>query len=163
MKTDENLEAAFAGESKAHMSYLGYSRAAEKEGHKQVARLFRAIAEAEKIHALNHFAVMKKAGPSSNNIESAIKGETYEFTEMYPEFIKQAEKENNSRARNSFSDASAVEKIHSVLYKEALENLGKNEETVYHVCPVCGNTVAGDAPDKCEICGAAGSRFILVA
>jgi rubrerythrin len=162
MKTAENLEAAFAGESKAYMSYQFYALKAEKEGYKQVAKLFRAIAEAEKIHALSHFAVMEKAGDTAVNIGLAIEGETYEFKEMYPAFIEQAKADSYTRANISFSNASAVEKVHSVLYAEALKNLGKNEQTDYYICPVCGNTVPGGAPDKCEICGVSGGKFMLV-
>ncbi|MEE9555062.1 MAG: rubrerythrin family protein [candidate division Zixibacteria bacterium] len=162
MNTEDNLKEAFAGESQAYMSYHAYARAAEKEGHKQIARLFRAVAEAEKIHALAHFGVMGKSTTTDKNLEAAIEGETYEFTQMYPAFIDKAKSESNKRAQVSFGNASEVEKIHSVLYKEALDNLGKNEETFYYVCPICGNTHAGDVPGKCDICGVAGDRFIRI-
>lgn len=160
MKTDKNLEDAFGGESKAHMTYLAFSGIAENEGLPRVARLFRAVAEAEKIHALNHLAAMKKVGTTANNLKTAIAGETYEFTEMYPGFIEQAETDSNSKALNSFKDASAVEKIHSVLYEDALSSPGASDTIPYYVCPVCGNTVAGERPERCEVCGAAGGKFI---
>ena len=162
METADNLKEAFAGESQAYISYHAYAIAAEKEGHKQIARLFRAVAEAEKIHALAHFAVMGKSTTADNNLKAAIEGETYEFTQMYPAFIDRAKSESNKRAEKSFGNASAVEKIHSELYKEALDNLGKNEETHYYVCSICGNTHAGDAPDKCGICGVSGDKFIRI-
>lgn len=162
MKTDDNLKAAFAGESQAYMRYLGFARAAEREGNKQVARLFRALAEAEKIHALNHLAVMGEVGKTEHNLSGGIDGETYEFTQMYPSFIAQAERDGNSRAALSFRGASTVEKIHGNLLKDALNNLGREKETAYYVCSVCGNTVAGDAPDKCPVCGAAREKSRLV-
>ena len=162
MKTDDNLKTAFAGESQAFMRYQAYARAAEKNGQHQVARLFRAIAEAEKVHALNHFAVMAKPETTEKNLKAAIEGETYEFTEMYPGFVKQAQNDSNKRAQSSFKDASAVEKIHSVLYSEALSDPDANKGEFYYVCPVCGNTVIGEAPDRCEICGADGKKFMRV-
>jgi rubrerythrin len=160
--TEQNLKTAFMGESQAYMKYSAFAAKAEKEGHRQVARLFRAIAEAEKVHALNHFAVMGGSGDTSSNITSAIDGETYEFTQMYPGFIEQAEQEESSRAAASFRAASAVEKIHSNLYNKALKNLDRNKEEDYYVCSVCGNTVAGAIPDKCEVCGAAAGKFRFV-
>lgn len=162
MKTDDNLKAAFAGESQAFMRYQAFARAAEKSGQHQVARLFRAIAEAEKVHALNHFAAMGAAGATDKNLKTAIEGETYEFTEMYPEFIKQAQSDGNKKALGSFKDASAVEKVHSVLYGQAMANPQVNDGKFYYVCPVCGNTVIGKAPDKCSICGADGKKFMKI-
>jgi len=159
LSTRENLMAAFEGECKAHFRYLAFAKIAEKEGNREVARLFRAVAEAEAIHALNHFNVMSEAGDTEINLMSAIDGETYEFTQMYPAFIEQSEKETNTRATVSFRNASEVEKIHGNLYNNALENLGKNRETEYHICEICGNTVAGDAPEKCPICGARIDKF----
>jgi rubrerythrin len=159
VNTEENLQAAFQGESQAYVKYSAYAVKAEKEGHRQVARLFRAIAEAEKVHALNHFAVMGGAGNTSTNMAAAIDGETYEFTQMYPGFIEQAEQEDESRAAASFRNASVVEKIHGNLYNGALKNLGRNREEDYYVCSVCGNTVAGGIPDRCEVCGAAPDKF----
>jgi rubrerythrin len=162
VRTKGNLLTAFQGESQAYMKYSAYAARAEKEGHRQVARLFRAVAEAEKVHALNHFAVLEASGDTSANITAAIDGETHEFTQMYPGFIDQAEQEESSRAAASFRAASAVEKIHSNLYNNALRNLGRNKEEDYYVCSVCGNTVAGGIPDKCEVCGGAADRFRYV-
>lgn len=162
MSTKENLMAAFEGECKAHMKYLAYAGIAEKEGHTEVARLFRAVAEAEAIHALSHFEVMGEAGDTEKNLMSAIDGETYEFTQMYPAFIDAADKESEGRAKISFRHASDVEKVHNALYSDALEKLGRNKETEYHICEVCGNTVAGDPPEKCPVCGANIDKFKLI-
>ena len=162
MKTEENLKTAFQGESQAYMKYSSFAARAEQEGHHQVARLFRAVAEAEKVHALNHLAVMEDSGETSTNITAAIDGETYEFTQMYPAFIEQAEQEGSNRAASSFKSASAVEKIHNNLYDRALKNLGRNREEDYYVCSVCGNTVAEGIPDRCEVCGAAADKFRYV-
>jgi rubrerythrin len=162
LSTKNNLLAAFGGESKAHFKYLAYARIAEKEGHREIARLFRAVAEAEAIHALNHFEVMGEAGDTEKNLLSAIDGETYEFTQMYPGFIETADKEGENRARISFRLASNVEKIHNALYSDALEKLGRYKEMEYHICEVCGNTVAGNAPEKCPICGAGIDKFRLL-
>ncbi len=162
MNTKENLMAAFEGECKAHFKYLAFAGIAEKEGHREVARLFRAVAEAEAIHALSHFNIMGEAEDTEKNLMAAIDGETYEFTQMYPAFIEQSEKEGNTRATISFRNASEVEKVHNGLYNNAFGNLGKNKETEYHVCEICGNTVAGNAPDKCPVCGASIDKFKIV-
>lgn len=162
MTTEQNLKTAFDGKSQAYMKYSAFAAKAEKEGHRQVARLFRAIAEAEKVHAQNHFAVMGGSSDTPGNIAAAVDGETYEFTQMYPGFIDQAEREEINRAADSFKKASAVEKIHSNLFNSALRNLGRNIEEDYYVCSVCGNTVAGGIPDKCEVCGAAAGKFRFV-
>ena len=154
--------AAFEGESKAYFRYLAFAKIAEKEGHGEVARLFRAVAEAEAIHALNHFEVMGDAGDTEKNLMSAIDGETYEFTQMYPAFIESADKEGENRAKISFRHASEVEKVHNALYNDTLQKLGRNKETEYHICEICGNTVAGNPPEKCPICGAAIDKFKLL-
>jgi rubrerythrin len=161
-KTEGNLQTAFAGESQANRRYLFFADKAEKEGYPQVARLFRASAEAETVHARNHFNAMDGVGSTKENLMAASMGEHYEFTRMYPPFIAQAEEENNKRAQFSFEYANRVEQIHHRLFEEVLKavNSGqtlKNEP--YFVCPVCGNTVAGIAPEKCPICGTAGDKF----
>ncbi|NJD54651.1 MAG: rubrerythrin family protein [Candidatus Methanoperedens sp.] len=160
MTTQNNLEKAFAGESQANRKYLAFADKAEQEGYKQVAKLFRAAADAETVHAKNHLRVMGGVGKTKDNLKSAISGETAEFKRMYPEFIEQAKNENASDAAIlSFDVANQVEKIHAGLYQKALDNLGKNRETEYHVCQICGNTVEGEAPDKCPICNAPKSMF----
>jgi rubrerythrin len=162
LDTEKNLMTAFEGECKAHFKYLAFARQAEEEGKTDIARLFRAVAEAEAIHATNHLKVMGEIGDTEKNLLAAIDGETYEFTQMYPAFIEQAEKETNTRAAISFTHASEVEKIHNNLYNKALENISRNRETEYHICEICGNTVAGNAPEKCRVCGAGIDKFKLL-
>jgi rubrerythrin len=160
--TQENLQTAFAGESEASRRYLFFAERAEKEGHPQIAKLFRAAAEAETIHASNHLEVMGGIGSTKDNLGVAISGENYEYIEMYPSFIEQAESENNRRARITFGYANEVEKIHHGLYQKALEALEAGQQLKdepFFVCQVCGNTVAGEAPDKCPVCGAPHSKF----
>jgi rubrerythrin len=160
MTTQENLREAFAGESQANRKYLAFADKAQQEGYKQVAKLFRAAADAETVHAKNHLRVMGGVGKTSDNLKSAISGETSEFKDMYPKFIEQAKKEKISDAVIlSFEVANQVEKIHADLYKKALESLGENEETEYYVCQICGNTVEGEALDRCPICNAPKEMF----
>ena len=160
--TEENLQSAFAGESQANRRYLFFADKAEKEGYPQVARLFRAAAEAETIHARNHFAAMDGVGSTRDNLMAGAIGEHYEFTRMYPPFIEQAESEGNERARISFEYANEVEQIHHKHFEEAIKafDAGQQlEDKPYFVCPACGNTVAGEAPEKCPICGTPRSKF----
>jgi len=160
--TQENLQDAFAGESQASRRYLFFADKAEKEAQPQIARLFRAAAEAETVHARNHLEVMGGIGATRDNLEEAIGGEHYEFTEMYPGFIEQAESEDNKRARVSFGYANEVEKIHHGLYQKALEALESGQQfkdEPYFVCQVCGNTIEGEAPERCPVCGAPRSKF----
>lgn len=160
-KTLENLQAAFAGESQANRKYLAFAKKAEQEGYPQVAKLFRAAAAAETVHAHAHLRVMDGVKSTADNLKAAIEGETYEFKSMYPEFIKVAEEEGNSKAIKSFKNAMAVEMEHEKFYSEALAALGNAETETYdyYICPVCGHTHARSAPDKCPICGASGSTF----
>jgi len=165
MATLDNLKAAFAGESQANRKYLAFAKKAEAEGKPQVAKLFRAAAEAETVHAHAHLRAMNGVGSTTANVQAAIEGEGYEFTKMYPEFVAEAKKEGNQTALKSFEFAMAVEKIHHDLYGKAAEALkaGKDLASVkIFVCPVCGNTVLNVAPDKCPICGAAGDKFAEV-
>ena len=160
--TEENLQSAFAGESQANRRYLFFADKAEKEGYPQVARLFRAAAEAETVHARNHFAAMDGVGSTRDNLMAGAIGEHYEFTRMYPPFIEQAEAENNQRAEISFKYANEVEQIHHKYYEAAIKAFDAGQQLKdepYFVCPVCGNTVAGEAPDKCPICNTPGSKF----
>jgi len=150
--TEKNLLEAFAGESQANRKYLAFAKKAEEEGYKQVAKLFRAAADAETVHAINHLKALGGIKSTKENLETAIGGETYEFQNMYPAMIDAAKAEGQKRAEISFSYANEVEKIHAGLYKKALENLGKNPDTDYYVCQVCGNTVEGEPPDRCPIC-----------
>jgi rubrerythrin len=162
MATIDDLKAAFAGESQANRKYLAFAKQAEAEGKSQIAKLFRAAAEAETVHAHAHLRVMNGVGKTMDNVNAAIEGEGHEFTVMYPEFIEAAKKEGNQAALRSFEFAIAVEKIHHALYGQAALALkaGKDMEPArIFVCPVCGNTVLGAAPDKCPICGVPGSKF----
>lgn len=158
-KTTKNLQDAFAGESQANRKYLAFARKAEEEGFRQIAKLFRAAAEAETVHAHNHLREMGGIRSTKENLQEAISGESYEFQKMYPQMIKDAEAEGQKGALKSFNFANEVEKIHAALYKKAVENLGKNPSVDYHVCQICGNTVEGEPPDKCPICGADKKAF----
>ena len=161
-KTQENLKAAFAGESQASRKYAYFAEKADAEGQPQVARLFRAAAEAETVHARNHLNALSGIGSTKDNLKAAISGEHYEFTQMYPPFIKQARADKDSKAEMSFDNANQVEEIHHTLYTQALAALekgGKLPEGAYSVCPVCGNTVFGMAPDVCPICATPGKMF----
>ena len=160
--TQENLQVAFAGESQANRRYLFFAEQAEKEGYPQIARLFRAVAEAETVHAHNHFKAMGGIKSISDNLRAAISGEFYEFTKMYPSFIGQAKSENNEEAETSFSWANNVEKIHHSLYQKALNALEAGQQLKdepYFICQGCGCTVGSEAPGECPICGAPRSDF----
>jgi rubrerythrin len=162
MSTQENLQAAFAGESQANQKYLAFAAKAEAEGHPQIAKLFRATATAETVHAHAHLRVMNGVGDTKKNLQVAIDGEWYEFKEMYADFIQKAEAEGNRAAINSFRNAMAVEKIHHELYLSAREALTSSKDlpvSTIHVCEVCGNTVVGDVPARCPICGAPKAKF----
>jgi len=159
-KSEEYMWEAFAGESQANRKYLAFAKAADEEGFAQVARLFRAAAEAETVHAHNHLRALKGIRSTKENLEEAIGGETHEFTHMYPEMIEAAKAEGHREARQSFSYANEVEKVHAKLYSDALETLGNQpEEYPYYVCPVCGYTAEVDPPSTCPICGTPGSQF----
>lgn len=158
--SQENLKEAFAGESQANRKYLAFAKKAEQEGHVQVAKLFRAAAEAETVHAHNHLRALKGIKPTKENLQEAISGETHEFKTMYPGMIEKAKVEKNNEALQTFHYANEVEKVHAALYTKALENLGRNEALDYYVCPVCGNTVEKAPPEKCPICGAPGKNFV---
>jgi len=158
-KTVKNLETAFSGESQANRKYLAFAKKADKEGHKQVAKLFRAAACAETVHAHNHLRELGGIKSTKENLEEAINGESHEFQTMYPAMIEDAKTEGNNTALRSFNFANAVEKIHAGLYKKALDSLGSNKEVDYHVCQVCGNTFENPAPDVCPVCGAKKELF----
>ena len=159
-KSEVNLKDAFAGESQANRKYLAYAKKAEQEGHKQAAKLFRAAAAAETIHAHNHLRELGVVKSTKDNLMDAINGESYEFQKMYPHMIADAKAEGNNGALKSFNYANEVEKIHAALYKKALENLGKGLDTDYYVCLVCGYTAEGAAPDVCPVCGSKKQAFM---
>jgi rubrerythrin len=160
--TNDNLKDAFAGESQASRKYLYFAEKADKDGQPQVAKLFRAASDAETVHARNHLNAMNGIGSAADNLKAAIEGEQYEFTKMYPAFIDQAREEKNSKAEVSFNWANKVERIHHNLYQKALKDVeaGKQAENKpIFVCQRCGNTVEGEAPDKCPVCGAPQTLF----
>lgn len=160
--TEQNLMDAFAGESQANRKYLAFAKKADEEGFPQVARIFRAAAAAETVHAHAHLRVLDGIKSTLENVKAAIEGEHYEFQEMYPKFIEDAEAEGNKAALRSFEFANKVEKVHHELYtraKDAVEDGGDLPETEVHVCGVCGYTVEGNVPDNCPVCNAPASRF----
>ncbi len=158
-KTLNNLMEAFAGEAQANRKYLAYSKKAEKDGKINASKLFRAASDAETLHALKHFEVAGKVRTTTDNLMDAVAGETHEYKEMYPDFVKEAEAEGNKAALMSFTFAMKAEEVHAKLYKEALENLDQTEEVFYYLCPVCGN-IEKARPEKCSICSVPGGKFI---
>lgn len=165
MATTDNLKEAFAGESQANRKYLAFAKKADQEGLPQVAKLFRAAAEAETVHAHSHLRALGGVKGTAENLEAAIEGEGFEFQTMYPKFIAEAQQEGVKPAEISFLNANAVEEIHYGLYSEALaavKNGGDLPGASIHVCSICGNTVIGDAPDECPICKAKKERFFEV-
>ena len=165
MATAENLKDAFAGESQANRMYLAFGKKADQEGFKQVAKLFRATAEAETIHAHAHFRVMGGVKGTADNLAAAAKGEAYEFQTMYPKFLAEAQAEGNKPAAVSFKYALDAETVHHRLYSKALEVLksGKDlDNAVIYLCPFCGDIEIGVAPDKCPICGAPKDKFVEI-
>lgn len=156
--TKENLAASFAGESQANRKYLMFAEQAEKEGYAGAAKLFRAAAAAEQIHAFMEFKAAGGVGTTEENLKAAIAGETHEFTEMYPEMIKQAEAEGCKTALRVFNMANEAEKVHAKLYTEALSDLKGDDD--YYLCPVCGFVHKGKTEDACPICGAKAASFL---
>jgi len=158
-KTMKDLMEAFAGESQANRKYTAFAKKAEAEGKLNAAKLFRAAADAETLHALKHLEVAGKIGSTAENLKAGVEGETYEYKDMYPEFLKDAEAEGNKAAIMAFTFAMKAEEVHARLYQEALENIDQTEEVFYYLCPVCGN-IEKSIPEKCSICGVPGSKFI---
>lgn len=164
MKTDNNLKQAFSGESQANRMYIAFAKQADKEGFVHIAKLFRAAAEAETVHAINHFRTMKRIESTLDNLRTAHKGEVYEYNEMYPDFIKNAEIEKREDAKITFLYANKVEKEHAKLFQEASESIQTGKDlpsSDYFVCQTCGFTIKGEAPEKCPICGSLRDRFKL--
>ena len=165
MATTDNLQEAFAGESQANRKYLAFAKKAEKDGFPQVGKLFRAAAEAETVHAHAHLRVLGGVKDTAENLDAAIEGEGFEFQKMYPKFLAEAQVEGNKGAEISFKNALAVEEIHYGLYRKAAAAVKAGMDlptNPIYVCPVCGNTVEGDIPDKCSVCGVAGSKFMEI-
>ena len=161
-QSEKNLKEAFAGESQANRKYLAFAKQAEKEGYPQAAKLFRAAAEAETVHAHAHLRTLGEIKTTAENLKAAVSGETFEFKSMYPDMIKAAEAEGNKAALRSFTFANEVEKIHAKLYQKALDNLDSLPEADYYVCSVCGYTCEDEAPDTCPVCSAKGKAFFKV-
>ena len=156
-KTEVGLKEAFAGESQANRKYLAFAEKADKEGFPQIAKLFRAAAAAETVHAHNHLRVLGGIKSTKENLQAAVEGEHHEFTKMYPEFLEAAKEEGKKDAERTFHYANEVEKVHHNLYNAALEAIEKGkdlEKNDLYICPVCGYTHEGKPPDKCPVCGA---------
>ncbi len=161
-KTTENLKAAFAGESQAHMKYIAFADKAEREGLKNIARLFSAVSFAERVHATTHLRVLQGLPPTTDSLDMAIAGENYEVDTMYPAFRADAENEGEKAALQSIRFALEAEKIHAKLYARAKEAAAAGKDFAIgdiFICPVCGHTTEGSAPESCPICGAKGSAF----
>ena len=161
-KTEQNLMDAFAGESQANRKYLAFAKQADKEGYPQTARLFRAAAEAETVHAHAHLRTLGGGKSTAENLKVAIAGETHEFKKMYPEMIETAKEEGHTKAERSFNYANEVDKIHASLYRNALGNLDQQESVDYYVCSVCGYTCENEPPDSCPVCNAKAKAFFKV-
>jgi len=165
MATVNNLQEAFAGESQANRKYLAFARKAEQDGYPQVAKLFRAAAAAETVHAHAHLRVLNGVKDTVANLQAAVAGEGFEYQTMYPKFLAEAKAEGDKKAESSFRNALVVEEIHFNLYSEALKAVKAGKDaaaTAVYVCDVCGNTVYGAAPDKCPVCGAVKARFMAI-
>ena len=161
--TKANLEAAFAGESQAHMKYKIFADKAETEGYPEVARLFRAISFAEQVHATNHFRQLQAIQDTSANLGTAIGGEHYEVSEMYPAFDSVARLQEEKGAMLSIHYALEAEKLHEAMYGAAQEmvDAGKDRpQGPVYICPVCGFTVIGEAPDKCPVSQTPRAKFV---
>ena len=162
-KTEQNLAEPFAGESQANRKYLAFAQKAEAEGYPQAAKLFRASAHGETIHAHAHLRALGGVAHTAENLKTAIGGETHEFESMYPPMIAQAEAEGNKAAARSFAYANEVEKVHAELYQKALESLEKPSAVeCYYVCSVCGFTCENEPPEVCPVCKAAKKAFFRV-
>jgi rubrerythrin len=165
-KTGENLKSAFAGESQANRRYLAFAQKAEEEGFTQAAKLFRAAAQAETIHALNHLGAIGEVKTTIENLNAALGGETFEYSKMYPEYLGVAKAEGNKQATWSFDVANKVEQVHAKLYQKAIDAIQNKKDMAkieYYVCGTCGNTVEGEPPEVCPICGSPRSKFAISA
>ncbi len=160
--TEKHLKDAFAGESQANRTYTAFAAKADKDGYPQAARLFRAAAKAEEVHANNHLRALKAIKSTKENLQAALSGEDHEWEQMYPDMIKTAKAEGKKEAEISFHYANEVEKVHSQLYQKLLSSLDSSEGYPYYVCPYCGNTVEKEAPTACQVCGAKGELFLKV-
>ena len=166
IKTIDNLKTAFSGESQANRKYLAFAKKAEEDGFPQIAKLFRAAAAAETVHAHNHFKAMDGVKSTAENLQAAIGGENYEVVSMYPPMLAEAETAGDKRAARSFNWALQVEKIHEALYRKAAEVFGKGKdlpEGDYYVCPLCGYTHEGKMTERCPVCNSLPEKFEKIA
>ena len=164
MGTTDNLKEAFAGESQANQKYRAFAKKAEQDGFPNVARLFRTTAEAERIHAEGHLRALSAIGSTADNLQAAVGGETYEYTEMYPPMLEEAQAEGH-RAKLMFGYAVKAEAVHAELYQKALEAVKQGKdlaETGFFLCPICGHIEFGAAPDSCPICGTAKDKYVQI-
>jgi rubrerythrin len=161
-KSIADLKEAFAGESQANRKYLAFAEKADREGYPQVARLFRAAAHAETVHALNHLRALKAIGSTADNLKEAIAGESAEFQKMYPRMIADSKAEGHKEAERTFNFANEVEKVHARLYQKALETMEDKKLVDIYVCSVCGYTAEGEAPDTCPVCKAVKKMFTRI-
>ncbi len=160
--TQTNLQNAFSGESQAHMKYLIFSDVAEKEGKPNIARLFRAIAYAEEVHAKNHLKVLGGVGNTLENLGVAVGGETFEVEEMYPVYNNDAKLQGEKEAETSTHYAMEAEKIHAKMYERAKKVVANGEDidlNDVYICCVCGYTVEGEVPEHCLVCGVKREKF----
>ena len=160
--TEENLKAAFSGESQAHMRYLIFAKKAEEEGYSNLARLFRAISYAEQVHATNHYNALGVIRESTDNLQVAIDGENYEVTEMYPAFNAVAKLQEEKSAQRTTDWAFQAEKIHAGMYQRAKQAAERSEDIklgAVYICDMCGYTAEGTAPERCPVCGATKEKF----
>ena len=163
--TEDHLKEAFAGESQANRKYLAWAKKAEQDGFANIGRLFRTIAEAETIHAHGHLAALGGVGATEENLKAAIGGETYEYQEMYPPMLAEANRSGQARAARMFGYAVEAEAVHAKLFQAALDAVAAGKDlsaTSFFLCPTCGHVEMGEPPANCPICGLAGSRFIRV-
>ena len=164
LKTEDNLKEAFAGESQANQKYRAFAKKAERDGFPNISKLFKLTAEAERIHAEGHLNALDGIGTTIDNLKAAISGETYEYKEMYPPMLKQAEEENN-KAKRMFGYAVKAEEVHARLYQIALEAAEQGKDLAVsdiYLCPVCGYIEFGKPSDNCPICGTLASKFVEV-
>jgi rubrerythrin len=161
-RTEQNLREAFAGESQANRKYLAFAKQAEQEGYPQAAKLFRAVAEAETVHAQAHLRALGGVKKTAENLKEALSGEIHEFKKMYPAMIEAAREEGDKTAERTFSYANAVEEIHAGLYQKTIDELENLKPADYYVCSVCGYTCENEPPDTCPVCGAKAKAFSKV-
>ena len=157
-KTLKNLKTGFVAESQAHLRNLAFAMQAEREGYPQMVNLFRAVAEAEAVHAFNHLRLLNAVSGTQENLESAFERENL-ASNSYPQFIREASEDGNMNVVKIMSYTRDVERGHAKLYKKALEHIIAERESEYYVCQVCGYVSDGVLPDECPICGAPKEKF----